>query len=294
MPAHRTGGRPLDPNRTDPDAATGGSTPPEDREVPRGIREQLQATRDAFMRVVRAHVDLARAETDAIKGEVSRAAALGGLALGLVILLAFLLPIGLTLFLGEWIFGSIGWGVLLGTELLVAVTVLLVLAALRVPGLGVDLLIAGVIGVIASIVLGANAANELWRRFGEAANLGEPAWRPLVVGIIAGAVLGAVVGLVAGARPGGAGAAIGGLVAGAILGAVLGAFLAITFGWRVGAAVGVGIGLLAWTTLMGMRVARQGIDGEALKARYWPQATIDTTKETLEWAKARVPFGPKT
>jgi len=45
---------------------------------------------------------------------------------------------------------------------------------------------------------------------------------------------------------------------------------------------------------MAAHVARDGIDEEALKARFVPQATIDTTKETIEWAKAKVPFGPKS
>ena len=39
----------------------------------------------------------------------------------------------------------------------------------------------------------------------------------------------------------------------------------------------------------GAFAASGGIDLEALKARYIPQATIDTTKETIEWAQARIP-----
>jgi hypothetical protein len=243
---------------------------------------------------IRAHIALARAEADEIKGEVARAAALGGLAVALLILLAFLLPIGLILFTGEWIFGSIGWGVLHGAEFLVALALLLVLVALRVPGLAVDLVLAIVIGIIVGAVLGANLPNELWRRIGESVNLGDPAWRPLAVGTLVMAGLGAIVGLFAGAGAGGLGAAIGGLVAGALAGALLGAFSAITFGWRVGAAVGVAVALLAWIALMGARVARQGIDTEALKARFWPQTTIETTRETLEWARERMPVGPKS
>ena len=45
---------------------------------------------------------------------------------------------------------------------------------------------------------------------------------------------------------------------------------------------------------MGLRVRRQGIDVEALKARFIPQTTIDTTKESIEWAKARVQREPKS
>ncbi len=216
------GGRPLDPNRTDPDPTRTGATPDSasaggprpDSGTPPGIRDQLRATRAAVVRAVRAHIALARAEADEIKGEIARAAALGGLAAALLFLLAFLLPIGLILFTGEWIFGSIGWGVLHGTEFLVALAFLLVLVALRVPGLAVDLVLAIVIGIIVGAVLGANLPNELWRRIGESVNLGDPAWRPLVVGTLVMAGLGAIVGLFAGAGAGGIGAAIGGLVGG--------------------------------------------------------------------------------
>jgi hypothetical protein len=253
----------------------------------------VRATREAVRRAIDAHINLARSELDQIKGEVARAAALGGLAFASLVLLAFLLPIGGLLFVGEWIFGSIGWGLLHGTELLVAVAVFAVLMALRVPRLLVDLLVAIVIGLVIALLLGPNLPNELWRRIGDSASLGDPAWRPLVTGVLVMAGVGAVVGLLLGVRSGG-GAAIGGLFGGAILGALVGAFSAITFGWRVGAAVGVTAALAGWPILMGIRVSRAGIDGEALKARFWPQTTIDTTKETIEWAKARSPLGPRS
>ena len=68
------------------------------------------------MAFVRAHIDLAKAELDEIKGEVARAAGLGAAAIAAAILLSLLLAIGGMLFTGEWIFGSIGWGVLLGAS----------------------------------------------------------------------------------------------------------------------------------------------------------------------------------
>ena len=244
------------------------------------------------MALLRAHVDLAKAEADQIKGEVARAALFAGIAFACLFLLGFLLPIGLILFTGEWVFGSIGWGLLHGTEMLIAIAVLAVLLALRTRGLLMDLLIATVIGLVASVILGPNLPNELWRRLGDALNLGDAAWRPLASGTLAMAVVGGLVGVLLGARAGGGGPAVGGLVAGAVLGALIGAFSAITFGWRVGVALGITIGLAAWPILMGVTAARAGIDTDALKARFWPQTTIDTTKETIEWAKARSPLGP--
>jgi len=239
--------------------------------------------------LVNAHVNLAKAEAEGIKDEVARAGALGAGAIACLILLAFLVPIGGILFYGDWVFGSIGWGLLHGTELLIGVAVAMVLVALRVPGLGKDLAIGAIVGVLVAIVLGLSLPNQLFRAIGDAANLAvDPAVRPLVVGVVLLALVGAVVGLVIGGKAGGgASAAVGGLVAGALAGVLLGAFLSITFGWRVGVALGVATFLAAWPVLMGLRVQRQGIDPEELKARFWPQVTIDTTKETIEWAKAR-------
>ena len=42
---------------------------------------------------------------------------------------------------------------------------------------------------------------------------------------------------------------------------------------------------------MGLAVSRSGIAGEALKARFYPSTTIDTTKETIEWVRSRTPLG---
>jgi hypothetical protein len=246
------------------------------------------------MRMARAHIDLARAEADEIKGEIGRAAGLGGAAIALLILLAFLLPIGLILFTGEWIFGSIGWGVLLGSELLVALAVMLVLVALRVPRLGIDFVLAFAIGLIVAVVLGLNLPNQLWRQIGDTIDVGDPSWRPLAISVVIVALVGAVIGAIAGLRARQGGATLDGLIAGFALGAWLGALLAISYSWRTGTAMGVAVGLVAWIVLMGAHVARDGVDAEALKARFVPQATIDTTKETIEWAKSKVPFGPKS
>jgi hypothetical protein len=253
----------------------------------------LAATKDAVTGLLRAHVDLARSEADEIKGEVAFMAAFVAAALGCLVLLGFLVPIGGILFAGEWIFGSIGWGLLHGTLLLIAISVMAILVGLRVPGLVVDVAVAAFLAFFVAIVLALNLPNALWRGIGDAAQLGDPSWRPLAVGAIALAVVGGVIGLVIGLRAGG-GAILAGLVGGLIGGALLGAFSAISFGVPAGLAVGVSVGLIAWIGLMGARVARQGIDRDALKARFWPQATIDTTMETIEWAKARNPLGPKS
>jgi hypothetical protein len=261
---------------------------------PRGLRAQIGATKDAVLLLVHAHVDLARAEAGQIKGEVTRASALAGMAIGAGIVLALFLPIGGFLFLGEWIFGSIGWGLLLGSELLIALAVTAVLVALRVPGLGGAALIALLLAIVAGVVFGLSLFHVLFARIGE--NLAvDPGIQPLVVGLILGAIVVGLVGLIVGFRLGrSAGAAIGGLVGGAIAGLFVGWFLATDFGPRAGAALGTATFFAAWVALELVTLQRQGIDAEELKRRFWPQETIETTKESIEWAKARLPLGPKS
>jgi hypothetical protein len=254
--------------------------------------EQVRRTRDALLGLVRAHVDLARAEFDQIKGEVARAAGLGAAAVGCLVFLGLLLPIGLILFTGEWMFGSIGWGVLHGSLLLVAVAVTAVLLALRIGGIGQALGLGLLVGVVVAVVLGPSLPNRAWAAIGDATGLGvDSAVRPLVVGLLVGAGAGVVLGLLAGLRGGSAGP---GIVIGLLVGMFLGGFVAIDFGWRVGIALGVAAAFTGWIAFMAIGAARRGIDEEELKARFWPQATIDTTKETIEWAKARMPLGPRS
>ena len=313
---------------------------------------QLAATRAAAIRVVRAHIDLAKAEANEIKGEILRALALGSFAAACLILVAFLVPIGLFLFFGEWLFGSLGWGVLHGTEFLVAVAVFAVLIALRASGLPKAIAIAFAVGLIVSIVFGTNILNMAYRQLATAfppqadpgdialgagaaigaavfaivgllvgvrgGSLGNafaglfagaligavigafagglvrlalvPDSRPMIVGLLIWAVAAAVIGLIIGSRYGWRGA-LSGFGVGLVAGGAFGAFTAITFTWHVAIAIGIALFLGLATALAGAFAANGGIDVEALKARYIPQATIDTTKETIEWAQARMPGG---
>jgi hypothetical protein len=262
---------------------------------PPGLIAHLRATNDALLGLGRAHVDLAKAEADEIKGEAARAAALAAGALALLLLLAILLPIGGILFGGEWLFGSIGWGLLLGAEMLVAVALSLVVAALRIGAFGRAAIIGLVVGVVVFVLLGASLPHELFRVIGTNAAPGiEAGVRPLLVALAFLGIIGAVLGLAGGARAAGGAGAIGGLVAGAIAGGLLGAFLAVDFGWRVGVALGLVVAGGVYMAILGMSVTEGGLDQDKLKARFWPQATIDTTRETIEWAKARIPRGPRS
>lgn len=280
------GDRPLDPERPAPDPAR--------PETPPGLRRQLAATKEAILGLLRAHIDLAKAEAGEIKGEVAWIAAFVGIAIACALLLGILVPVGGILFAGDWLFGSIGWGLLHGTLTLVAAALTAIVVGLKVKGVGTDVAAAAVIGIVLSILFGASLPHAGWELLGTATGAFLPQWQALAVAVIAVGALGLLLGLVGGARSGGISGGVIGLILGGLAGAALGAFTAISFDVQAGAAVGVTIGLMAWIVLLGARTARQGIDTEALKARLWPQTTIDTTMETIEWAKAKNPLGPRS
>lgn len=246
------------------------------------------------MRLVMAHVELAKAEASEIGGRLARAAALIGLAITFVVMIGVLLVIGLALFTAEWLFGSMGWGILHGLLLFTAIAVAAVLAAVGVPGgrLGRAFLGALVIGLVVAGLLGLDGPNRLYTAIGDPLLPGvEPGVRPLVVGTIVGAVLGVLLAIVTIARQGSGGGRTGFAVVLAIAGAAVGALSAITFGPQAGIALGLAVGYGAWTALMGADVAATGIDTETLKTRFMPSQTIDTSKETLEWLRRRMPPG---
>ena len=242
-----------------------------------------------------AHIDLAKAETSAIGTEIGRVAALGGLAFLLVVFAVFLLVIGISLGLGEWLLGSMGWGVIDGVLAFLAVAMAAVLFALGISGRRIGLAFLGgvLVGILVGVVLGLGLLNQLYTAIGDALAIAvDPGIRPLVVGVLLGGFVGLIGGIVAAvsmsASGGGRFAAFAGLT---VLGVALGAFTAITFGPQVGAAIGITVGYIAWIAFMGIDVARTGIDQEALKTRFTPVQTIETSKETLEWLQKRMPPG---
>ena len=52
--------------------------------------------------------------------------------------------------------------------------------------------------------------------------------------------------------------------------------------------------LTLWSWSTSRKIASGGFDTEKLKARYWPTLTIETTKETIEWARARMPLAKRS
>jgi len=247
------------------------------------------------MALVVAHIDLAKAEATAIAGEVGRVAAAGLAAFMLVVFAIFLAVIGVSLLIGETILGSIGWGVLHGVELFLALAVAAILIALGVsPRRIIGALVVGIIvGIVVGVVLGLNLLNQAYTTIGEQLGVAvETGIRPLVVGMILVGALGLIAGIVTAVRmnasAGGRFVAIAGMT---VAGVALGAFTAITFKPEVGAGIGIAVGYLAWIALMAVDVSRTGIDVEALKNRFTPNQSIETGKETLEWLQKRMPPG---
>ena len=276
-----------------------GADPPAGRPdsgKPVGLRAQLGATFAAGKRLLRAHVDLGKAELADIVDEVKRMVALIGAAIGILVVAGFLFLIGGVLFLGEWLFGSIGWGALLGFLLLADVALVLVLLALDVKGgrVGSAFVIAAGAGIAVGVVLALNLTNRGWTALGDqVAAAYNPDTRTVLLALgISAAVLG-ILGFIVQIRNG-FGAAIGGLIGGAVVGALIGGLTVIAIPAQAGAAIGVLVTLIAWPILAGRDVMRTGVDGEALAKKFTPEATIGLTKETIEWVRARMPLVPKS
>ena len=266
--------------------------PPKPPKPPRppGVIEQLKKTIASGRRLVDAHVALAKAELGVILDDAKRVAALVGMALALVLFVVLLVSVGTTLFLGEWLFGSMGWGVLHGAEFSIAVAVILVLSALNFSAqyLSRMLVVAILAGVVVATLLGTAATNYAWTSLGDAILPGvEPGIRPLATAVLVTGITFAIVGLIVGIRsaaPGRRGqGAIGGLLVGALGGVALGAFTAISFSLQVGIAIGVAVTLALWPIISAIPL--RTYDWEALQARFTPTTTIETTQETLEWLK---------
>jgi hypothetical protein len=207
-----------------------------------------------------------------------------------------LASIGSILWIGEWWFGSIGWGVLLGTELFVALAVSLVLIGLGTGAGGQvrAVVVGAVVAIVLAVLLALNLPNRAWTALADALQLAvRPEWRILALAVPIPAVVLAVVGLVVGLLTrAGIGAALGLAVLGAIIGAALGGLSAISYGAEVAAALGIAVGLGVWIVLGALRA--RSISMDSLKARFYPDETIDTTKETIEWVRERTPLGRKS
>ena len=261
---------------------------------PPGLFASVRSTRDAGLRLVRAHVDLAKAEFSAIQGEITKVAVLAGIAIAVLLFAGIMAVVGTSLFLGEWLLGSIGWGVLHGILLFVAIALACTLRALGVSGgrIARSFLLGVLVGVVVGVGLALALPNRAYRSLGEGMlPTVEPGVRPLVIGIIVIGIVGLVIGVIGALRTHGAGSRVGAIIGGAVAGAALGAISAVEMGGQVGAAIGITAGYVVWILAMTIDVVGTGIDVDALKARFYPTQTIETSKETLAWLQSEMPPG---
>ena len=220
-----------------------------------GLGEQLGRTKSALVALIRSHIHLAKAEFAEIGGELKRASVLGGTALLLLLFASGMLVVGLLLFVGEALFGSIGWGVLDGSELLLGVGVLLVLAIIDLDwGRAISTCVIAI--AVGLVVTGFLLVDWSWLA-GRILPASVALLPELAVAVVLLGVVGALLGSGAG-RQGVISSLIGGAVLGVIVRLALGTFaplsvmLAVAAGTvilgTVGAFLGSGFGS-GWTRI---------------------------------------------
>jgi hypothetical protein len=252
--------------------------------APASVMEQFGRTRSSFSRLIRAHVDLLKAEIAEILDEIKLLATLAGVALAILLFVASMLYVGGFLFLGEWLFGSIGWGfahgILFGLALVASLMLAIVGASMgsNIAGFFAGMVIAIGLALLAGSNVGYNSANYL------AQNLVSPINTPGVVAFLAGAIVGAVIfGLLMWRAVGGMGGIVGGLVVGIVLGGIVGWLVAgAPWTWPPAVGFGITIGLVGWP-IVSAAVAIPGLDMTERFSKLYPRQSIETANETRAW-----------
>ena len=159
-------GTPTDagvPRATDTPASGGGAggAPAGEDSAP-GVGEAIGEARAAFMRMAGAHLALLRAELSLAGKELGIIIGLGAAALALAILIGLLLYIGSWLFFGERLFGSMGWGMIHGSLLNVAIIgfIGVNLAGGSTRSYGWGFVVGLITGVVVAVVLATNALPQ--------------------------------------------------------------------------------------------------------------------------------------
>lgn len=311
MPRPAPGGAPLPAGgpapSSGPDAPPPGTTPPgaggesaDPATGDRGVRYELGRAKDALRRMIDAHVALAKAEIGLITDRAKVALGLVAGAVALLVFAALVATVGTPLFLGEWIFGSMGWGILHAVLFGSSVAIVLVLKALDFSAarLGWTLLAAALVGFVIGGIFFLNLPHNAWVWAGDQVDVQttleiDPAYRPLVVAAAAGAIVGAVLGLVVGIWKGRSfSGAIGGLIGGAILLGALCAFTAISFSVECAVGLGIAVTLAVWPLFAALPLVDGTYDWDAFAASYWPGLTIETIRTTIGQVKLRLPDMP--
>jgi hypothetical protein len=252
--------------------------------------------RAAFMRLIDAHVTLLRAELGIAGRELGIIIGLAAAAFVLAVFVAMLLYVGTFLFMGEWLFGSMGWGIIHGTLLtgaiIAAIAIELAGGSVRAYALGA---VAGVVvALLTTALLLSNVGNEAaeWgARLAQDSVASDelpmgPEWVPTLVGLVVGAIAGAIAALVVVWRLGrDAVPPVALLGAGIVAGGFVGAIYASTRYQAPDGVVGLAIilGLLTWLIAGIVLAARKGFDTEERYARLVPRESIAAFAQTKDF-----------
>lgn len=247
------------------------------------------------MGLLNAHLSLLKAELAVTGREIGLIIALVIAALSLALLMVGLIYTGTWLFVGEWWFGSIGWGVLHGSLFTIAliVPIGLDLSGGWVGAWGRALLIGAGVTVLLSLLFGSNLLRDAAVGAGEQLEMSlalEPALLPTIVGLVVGAfVVGSILFSV-GLRGGGAFRLLAaGVVLGGLVGMVLGS---VEFDISGAVAVALTFGLVSWIGFTVLLAARRGFDPAARYDPLVPResiAALESSKAFLmrQWERQR-------
>lgn len=242
------------------------------------------------MRMLNAHVALLKAELTVAGKELGIIVGIGVSILTLAILVLILLYVGTFLFLGDWLFGSMGWGIIHGSLLTIALIVGLALnlAGGQLGAYGWGFVWGLLVAVVLAILFGFNVLREgavIGATNVEEAVPLHPNLLPTVVGLVVGAVVAAAAALLAGWRSGWRYGSPGvAAISALLLGGFVGAILASTiFEAPVGVAIAIMIGLLTWMMVGAWLAARRGFDVEARYANLVPRRSMASFEKTKDF-----------
>jgi len=273
-------------------------SPADEKSRPSSLMGQFGMTKSSFQRLVNAHIDLLKAELSDIAGQVAVLAGMGFVALVFAFLTFSTLYIGGFLFLGEWLFGSMGWGLAHGVLFGIVIIVNLVFGILGASGmrLAAAFIVALVVLFTVGVLCGSNVGYTLASN--ASSSFAPPLGAPGVVALIAGIVFGAILFTLLLARIAGRNGAIAGFFLGAILGALLGWLIAgAPWTWQPAFGFGITVALLAWIILI-VVFAMPGLDPAAKFSKLYPRQSVESFDETRafleeQWRSRQPKLGKK-
>lgn len=248
--------------------------------------DAIGRVRAGLLRLVTAHVDLLKAELAVTGHDLAIIVGMVVAALSFVVVALLLIAIGTFLFLGEWLFGSMAWGILHGTLFLV---LLCVPIGVNLAGGSATATIRGIatgmaVTLVLWIVFASNVLRDAAVQAGDSleSSIGlEPALLPTLVGLVAGAVvLGIALALIGSRRGMGVRLGVSGLVLGALVGSLLGS---VTFDTKGALAIALTIGLLTAIVVIVLVAVRQGFDPESRYERLVPRESIAMAEESKKF-----------